>query len=378
MSDQRKDRNAGVLVVGAGVSGLTCALSLRQRGFAVTVVADNFAPKVTSVVAGALWEWPPAVCGYHQDQQSLQRSKGWCVTSYRQFADLARASTPGVFMRSATSYFKRPVQENPLHFTKMNELKVRVDEFVHDAALIAANRVNPEIGIRDAYSHLAPMIDTDAYLAWLLNEVQQAGCRVVTRKITGNLIEQEVSICREFGVDALVNCSGLRARELVDDDLYPLRGALVRIVNDGRTMPRITQAHCVAHDESSREQDMIFIVPRGADRLVLGGLTEPDEWGLDIGLHNYEPVRKMYERCVNFLPALKNAEIDKSEPVRVGLRPVRRQNIRLEREPGTRIIHNYGHGGSGVTLSWGCAAEVADSVERLLESFSLREISDCG
>jgi D-amino-acid oxidase len=54
------------------------------------------------------------------------------------------------------------------------------------------------------------------------------------------------------------------------------------------------------------------------------------------------------------------------EPVRVGLRPVRRQNIRLEREPGTRIVHNYGHGGSGLTLSWGCAAEVVDSVERLL------------
>ena len=66
------------------------------------------------------------------------------------------------------------------------------------------------------------------------------------------------------------------------------------------------------------------------------------------------------------MPALENAEIDAAEPVRVGLRPVRPRNVRLETEDGTRIVHNYGHGGSGVTLSWGCALEVVDRVENLL------------
>ena len=100
--------------------------------------------------------------------------------------------------------------------------------------------------------------------------------------------------------------------------------------------------------------------------LVLGGLAEPDEWDLDIGLHNYEPIRAMYRRCVEFMPALADAEIDAAEPVRVGLRPFRRRNVRLESEAGTRIVHNYGHGGSGVTFSWGCALEVVDRVEDLL------------
>jgi D-amino-acid oxidase len=361
------NRNETVLVVGAGVSGLTCALCLKQHGFGVIVVADQFAPQVTSVVAGALWEWPPAVCGFHQDQQSLLRSRAWCMPSYRHFAELSRDPATGVFMRTATFYFRQPVAQNPQQLAKMNELKDHVDEFVHDRALIAANQVNAEIGIRDAYAHLAPMVDTDAYMGWLLNEVRQAGCHVVCQTISGNLIEREASLRKQFQADAIVNCSGLRARELVNDDLYPLRGALIRIVNDGRAMPRITQAHCVAHDETNSEQDVVFIVPRGQDRLVLGGLTEPDAWGLDIDLRNYEPIRKMHDRCIEFLPVLKDAQIDESEPVRVGLRPMRRQNVRLEREPGTRIIHNYGHGGSGVTLSWGCAAEVVDSVERLLD-----------
>ena len=130
-------------------------------------------------------------------------------------------------------------------------------------------------------------------------------------------------------------------------------------------MPRITEAHCISLDESESDRGFVFIVPRGNDMLVLGGLAEPDEWDLDIGLHNYEPVRQMYKRCLEFMPALRNGEIDASEPVRVGLRPVRDQNVRLEREAGSRVVHNYGHGGSGVTFSWGCALEVADLVERL-------------
>jgi D-amino-acid oxidase len=121
-------------------------------------------------------------------------------------------------------------------------------------------------------------------------------------------------------------------------------------------------------DESENDRGFIFIVPRGEDKLVLGGLAEPNIWDLDIGLHNYEPIRQMFRRCVEFLPALRNAELDAEEPVRVGLRPFRKQNVRLEVEPSTRIVHNYGHGGSGVTLSWGCAHEASDFVDSLLDA----------
>lgn len=102
--------------------------------------------------------------------------------------------------------------------------------------------------------------------------------------------------------------------------------------------------------------------------LVLGGLAEPGEWNLDIGLDNYEPVRDMLARCVEFMPALKTAEIDAAEPVRVGLRPVRNQNVRLELEAGTRLVHNYGHGGSGVTFSWGCALEAVELILSLTKN----------
>jgi D-amino-acid oxidase len=357
---------AGVLVLGAGVSGLTCALCLARRGFRVTVVADLFAPRVTSVVAGALWEWPPAVCGHHQDQVSLSRSKVWAATSYDIFAELARDAATGVFLRPATFYFKRPISEDQRQRDKMTELRTKVKEFRHDAAQIAANRVNLEMGLRDAYTHLSPMVDTDVYLRWLEGEVRKAGCRVIERKLTGLLREHEAVIENEFDARAIVNCTGLGAGELASDAVYPLRGAIVRVRNDGKKMPRITQAHCLSNDGSDEDPGFVFIVPRGDDMLVLGGLAEPDEWDLHIGLDNYEPIRAMYRRCCEFLPVLNSAEIDAAEPVRAGLRPMRPTNVRLEREPGTGIIHNYGHGGSGVTFSWGCALEVVERVDEVV------------
>ena len=355
------------LVIGAGVSGLTTALCLRRSGFNVTVAAERFAPDIVSVVAGALWEWPPAVCGHHQDARSLERSKAWCMTSYEIFFDLAERSDTGVFVRPAVFYFRDPIEDTPRERDKMQELSQHVRGFARDPSLAEANGVNASAGVVDAYTHLAPVVDTDQYMAWLMDQVRSAGCAVVRHRVTGDLRSLERSLLREFAADFVVNCTGLGSATLTDDEMHPLRGALVRVHNDGRAMPRITTAHCVSHDTASGEQDMVFIIPRGRDMLVLGGLVEMDEWDLDIGLHNYGPVQEMLRRCQDFLPVLENARIDKREPVRVGLRPFRRQNVRLEREGDSQIIHNYGHGGSGFTFSWGCAQEVVQLAERLTE-----------
>ena len=355
-----------ILVIGAGVTGLTTSLCLRRAGFEVVVVAEKFAPDIVSVVAGALWEWPPAVCGHHLDEVSLARSKDWCMVSYRVFSALARRGDTGVFLRPVVFYFRSPVAERPRDLAKMEELRDMVRDFVHSPALISRHGVSPDAGVVDAYAHLAPMVDTDTYMSWLMKQVRKAGCRVERGRVFGNLREREGSLRDLFDADAIVNCTGLGAMELAGDEMYPLRGALVRVRNDGRSMPRITTAHCVSHDPGSQEQDMVFIVPRGRDMLLLGGMTEAHEWNLHIGLHNYAPVREMLARCRQFLPVLDRAELDEREPVRVGLRPFRTRNVRVEHEPGTSIVHNYGHGGSGVTFSWGCAEEVVEIARRIV------------
>lgn len=364
MSKCNRHHAPRALVIGAGVSGLTSSLCLVRRGFEVTVVAEQVAPRVVSAVAGALWEWPPAVCGQHHDVMSLERSKSWCVESYREFQALSRVGGTGVFVRPAVFYLRRPLVEDAVERRKVAEMSGHVRGFRHDAALIAENGVDPAAGAVDAYTYLAPMVDTETYLPWLTARVLDAGCELVTGHVDGSLAERATRLRREYGADVIVNCAGLGAARLADDHtMFPLRGALLHVMNDGVYAPRVTSAHALAYDEAEGRQNMVFVVPRGEDKLVLGGLVEPGEWSTDID-HRYGPLRQMVERCQEFLPALSRV-VPAPGPIRVGLRPARKANVRLEAETDLRVIHSYGHGGSGVTLSWGCAREVADIAAEL-------------
>ena len=154
------------------------------------MVADRLAPRVTSVVAGALWEWPPAVCGYHQDQVSLSRSKAWSATSYRDLhrfgrrPDHRRLPAAGDVLFQASD--RRTIRAQS---QKMAELTGTVRQFRHDAALIAANGINPALGLRDAYTHLRRWSTPTCTCGWLEGEVRRAGCRVIVRKLDGLLRE---------------------------------------------------------------------------------------------------------------------------------------------------------------------------------------------
>jgi D-amino-acid oxidase len=269
----------------------------------------------------------------------------------------------------AVFYFRDRVEDMPAELQKMEETQLHVKGFEHTPDLIDQHDVNGSLGLCDAYSYLSPLIETNVYMQWLRDELVMLGCQFEHRKLLQSLADSEESLCDEFKVCAIANCSGLGSIELAGDhSMQPLRGALIRVLNDGVTMPRITAAHCVAHDDKVKNQQMIYIVPRGPDHLILGGIAELGEWDTNIGLGNYAPIREILQRCQEFLPILKSAVIDEFDPVRVGLRPYRKKNVRLERVWPTRIIHNYGHGGSGFTFSWGCAEEVVKLIVSMREA----------
>ncbi len=362
-----------VLVIGAGVVGFTTALCLLKEGFQVTIIAEKFSPQVTSNVAGALWEWPPAVCGHHQNLLSLERSKQWCMTSYNCFEKLAQQEKTGVRILNSVFFFRHLVTENNKDFLKMKEMESKLKGFRYDYKLIEENSVSTKIGLKDAYEHLAPVVDTDIYMAWLWKEIKKLGGKVIKKKVSGRLVDIEEKLKTEFGAAGIVNCAGLGSVELTDDEMYPLRGALIRVHNDGRYFPRLNKALSITLEERGNSQNMIYLVPRG-DILLLGGLVEKDQWSTDITLDNYEYLRQMHQRCIDFLPMLERAKLDVDEPVRVGLRPARKNNVRLEQEKGTTIIHNYGHGGSGITLSWGCGMEVVEKTKSLLWQHSSTQL----
>jgi glycine/D-amino acid oxidase-like deaminating enzyme len=129
----------------------------------------------------------------------------------------------------------------------------------------------------------------------------------------------------------------------------------------------------ISLDGREGKQDMVFIVPRNDNTLILGGLAEPNQWDLNVNLDNYPPIKAMYDRCLDFYEPLRNGQIDPDYPVAVGLRPFRNTNVRVEREPKggyrgrrSRIVHSYGQGGAGFSLSFGCAADVAKIVDGIV------------
>ena len=125
----------------------------------------------------------------------------------------------------------------------------------------------------DSYRHLSPVVDTDQYMYWLRDIVSQKGATFVTGRVSGDLLEQEDDLLSQYGAVAIVNATGLNAIELAGDDtVYPLRGALIRVVNDGKRFPKVAEALAVGIDDAHKnEQELIFIVPRNDEILILGG-----------------------------------------------------------------------------------------------------------
>ncbi|KAL0578233.1 hypothetical protein V5O48_003770 [Marasmius crinis-equi] len=374
-----------ILVVGGGVIGLTTSWTLLDRGYNVTIISKEWASwgkeqRLASQIAGALWEYPPAVCGQHTDKISLQHSKKWCMVAYHIWNAIASdeklSKAAGVRMMPSAFYFPEPVNSDDFQREKMNEIAASgVVGFNHGGKdLVAKRRIDPENGGVDAYEIMAPIIDTDTAMGWLMDLVKAKGAKMHTETIHGDLLQQEQSLRERYGVEAIVNCTGIAGAEVAaDNSCYPIRGGLIRVVNDGKNFPKIEAAMTISADVA-RKSEIVFIVPRNDNILLMGGFTEPNEWSLDLTLES--PVmQRMKARCEAFLPELKNARLDPDYPIAQGLRPFRGTNIRVERElrslgtgaAPSRIVHSYGHGGAGWSLSFGCAGDVVNLIEEAVK-----------
>ncbi|KAG9511513.1 hypothetical protein KCV07_g10123, partial [Aureobasidium melanogenum] len=363
-----------------------------DRGYRVTIISKEWASfgrqqRLTSQIAGALWEYPPAVCGQHTDAISLEYSKRWAMIAYHIFDQLALdpelAPASGVSVKPATFFFHRPVEEDAAQLRKMEEIMASgVRGFARSPDIIKKHGVSPSYGAVDTYEHLAPVIDTDRSMAWLMQLVRAKGATLVTETLHGDLLEQEASLRHKSGGDIIVNATGLAGTELAGiSSCYPIRGGLLGVINDGINFPKVEAALTISADAAHSKQQIVFLVPRNDNILLIGGITEPREGNLDL-IPNTSIIKRMRKRCEAFLPGLENARLDPHYPLAQGLRPFRGQNVRVERElrkvrgKPSRIVHSYGHGGSGWNLSFGCASDVLALIEEALADLVPVAMSD--
>jgi D-amino-acid oxidase len=305
-----------VLIIGCGVSGLSCGIRLLEAGFSAQIWARDLPPRTTSNVAAAIW--------YPYKAYPEHLVVGWSAAAYADFVQLAQLPETGVVQRTGMEIFPWQV-EDPWW-------RAAVPGFRRAAASEL-----PE-GYRDGYVFESPVIEMPVYLGYLIQRFESLGGQIVVRSLAS--IDEAFTHCAQ-----VIDCAGLGARELVGDStLVPIRGQVVRVAQVG--IERFWL-------DDYGPAGVTYIVPRAND-CILGGTA--DEGSEDL-TPDPATAAAIIERCVALEPRLRDAEILEHK---VGLRPGR-PSVRLEAEqwaPGKLLIHNYGHGGAGVTLSWGCAAEV--------------------
>lgn len=305
-----------IVVVGAGVSGLTSAICLAEAGWPVRVWAAAMPQQTTSMVAGAVWA-PP------RPAERAAKTLGWTEHSLRVFRDLANDPSTGVRMAPA------------LIVGQVTEAMSSAAELIPD--LRPADPADIPAGFGAGFRATMPMIDMPHYLDYLTRRLDAAGCAIEARPVRSLAEAADAA-------PIVVNCAGLGAGALTGDDtVRPLFGQHVILANPGLRQ-------LFLEINAGREWTCYFPHPQ---RVVCGGISIPGRWDTT---PDPEVTDRILQRCRLAEPRLGDAEV--LETI-TGLRPDR-PSVRVEVEPlgRARCVHNYGHSSNGVTLSWGCARDV--------------------
>ena len=318
-----------VAIVGAGVSGLTCGVLFAERGYRTAIFAEEAGERTTSAAAAALW--------FPYDAEPADAVITWALETYKVLVDLSHEPQTGVSMIELRSFSRTgeiPIPEWAIPIGAKRLEVSAIPTGVEESLAVRPNDV-PH-GFTSGFAITVPLMDTTIYLDYLTKRFVEAG-----GSVNGSVrFEKLEDVDPKF--DLVINCAGIGAKMLVPDaDLEPHRGQVAIV-------PKINISWATVCDGPP----LMYAIPRAND-CIFGGTNEfSDNRDVDPG-----STSRILGECSSVL------KIDNPQVLaeRVGLRPFRKSGVRIEREKlrdGHTVIHNYGHGGSGFTLSWGCAENV--------------------
>lgn len=347
-----------ILVVGAGVIGLTTAIRLRETGHNVTVLAQETPytildrsrtpwasePLGTYTSAGSGGFWMPFLLEGTDIEE-------WATSTYRTLRAHV-ADDVGVSAMDALYLHAREEPVLPWYAELTNMVVVTSKE---------DKRVPKEYKCARKFDTL--VVNMNRYLPhlqrWLTElDVPFMLTREYTNPAQSSLwdMEQVTEFAKGIAHDTIiVNCAGIGARFLADEDMIPGRGVILRVKRPPEVNYVITED--IVDSFQSGDGLLAYAIPRG-DELSLGGTNFEGDWRENAGDEDVEAVRY---RAEQLLPIRGMPETGRWS----GLRPIRLdRQARVARE-SEREISNYGHGGSGVTLCWGCAEKVVQLVAQM-------------
>ena len=318
-----------IAVVGAGVSGLTSAVILAERGHNLSIFADAIGQSTTSGAAAAIW--------FPYDAEPVEKVIPWALETYKTLVDLSGDPQSGVTMIELRQFSRAGEIQIPDWARSLGarRLQPSVTTPVATGLGPVPNRAHT---FASGYSITVPLTDTTIYLDYLQDRLTKTGVAFHAGVRFKSLEDVDPTF------DLVINCTGFGAKTLLHDaDLEPHRGQVAIV-------PKIDDLTCALVCDDA---PLMYAIPRAHD-CVLGGTNELSH---DLAVDPASTTRIVAE-CRRVLPINQPRVLAE----RVGIRPFRKSGVRVERDrlrDGRSVIHNYGHGGAGFTLSWGCAREVA-------------------
>ncbi|XP_055608509.1 D-aspartate oxidase-like [Uranotaenia lowii] len=329
-----------IVVIGAGVNGLSAAVQLAEHYYGVatvTLISEHVTPNTTGDGSAGLWG--PYYCGKTPDHKIVQ----WSSATHRFFHELWKnglAARIGISLQPCVRLTTDPAgYQDPcwkdivFGCSKLSRQELDRLSFEHG---------RPYTG---GYQFATFTCEPTGLLPYLFNRFVNVGGKFVQAKVDSL---DGVSSLQGRRVDMIVNCTGLGSLEMLGDrEVLPIRGQVARVV-----APWLFE---IVLDDSD---DGNYVIPN-TETVVLGGTHQMNDFNRT---RNLEDSKFILDGCERMMPSLKRATKIKEW---VGLRPGR-SSVRLELEhvkAGNQtvpVIHNYGHGGCGVTLCWGCGNEVLE------------------
>eukprot|EP00890_Picochlorum_soloecismus_P006657 jgi/Picsp_1/816/NSC_04305-R1_d-aspartate oxidase len=329
-----------VQVIGGGVIGLASALRIsNEMDVRVEIVAEKIAKETTSEGAGGLWK-PFALTGTRADLTNRWGKE--TLDHYMSLFLSPDAEKAGIILTSAYELYEKK-EEEPEWAHIVPGFRHLTPEEIHF--------YDPSGRHVHGIAYDTIIAEGRLYMQYLLEKLCSQNEKVT---ITKKRLDSIDDVMGSEEASVVVNCTGLGARELFkDESMFAIRGHVLRV-----------KAPWVRHHVESHSLDETrpaYIIPN-TDTVVLGGTKDV---GNEDTESREEERREIFDQCKAIVPSLEGAEVVSSW---VGLRPGR-IGIRLEKEDiilnGHTLpcIHNYGHGGSGLTLAWGCAGDVVELVK---------------
>jgi glycine/D-amino acid oxidase-like deaminating enzyme len=323
-----------IAVVGAGIIGLSVATHILEElshNVKVTVLADKISPDTAaSDRSGGLIVVPDTT---NLSEHESLRIKKWFDGSLKRFNELFNSEDGGSIGLTILHGYS----------TNLNLAKLLDSSRITDGSEVKTFAVNPNISLLCFSTFI---VSCRTYLPWMMDRIKSLG---------GSIHQQKINKLSDLmmSYDIIVNCAGVGAGELCSDqDFSPMRGHVVSV-----HAPWIKQFYI---DKTDSDPEGTYILPQ-VNNVILGGTYESNA---DDTTVDPATIQRLLNRCQQVVPSLKRAEVLDSW---VGVRPIRKGGVRLEVEMlSVPVVHCYGHGRHGVSLSWGTALEVGELIRKIL------------